>query len=109
MVKTLPAKRKTWVQSLGWEDLMDEDIANHSSIPGKSPWIEQPGRLYSPWGCKELDMTETIFFLSLSRKSGDKPFNYLSNDQHKYSSKLKKKKKSPLKEIADDWSEVKQK
>ena len=109
MVKTLPAKQKTWVQSLGWEDLLDEDIANHSSISGESPWIEHPGRLYSPWGCKELDMTETIFFLNLSRKSGDKPFNYRSNDQHKYSSELKKKKKSPLKGTADDRSEVEQK
>ena len=26
-------------------------------LPGESPWTEEPGG-YSPWGCKELDMTE---------------------------------------------------
>ena len=34
-------------------------MATHSSIlVWKIPWIEEPGRLYSPWGHKELDMTE---------------------------------------------------
>ena len=28
-------------------------------LPGKSPWTEEPGG-YSPWGCKELDMTEWL-------------------------------------------------
>ena len=28
-------------------------------LPGESPWTEKPGG-YSPWGCKELDMTEQI-------------------------------------------------
>ena len=27
-------------------------------FPGESPWTEEPGRLYSPWDHKELDMTE---------------------------------------------------
>ena len=27
-------------------------------LPGKYPWAEKPGGLHSPWGCKELDMTE---------------------------------------------------
>ena len=29
-------------------------------LPGESPWTEEPGRLYSPWGCKESDMTERL-------------------------------------------------
>ena len=32
MVKNLPAKRKTWVRSLGWEDSLEEGMATHSSI-----------------------------------------------------------------------------
>ena len=32
MVKNLPAKRETWVQSLGWEDPLEEGMAVHSSI-----------------------------------------------------------------------------
>ena len=30
--KNLPAMRETWVQSLGWEDPMEEGMATHSSI-----------------------------------------------------------------------------
>ena len=32
MVKNLPALWKTWVQSLGWEDPLEEGMATHSSI-----------------------------------------------------------------------------
>ena len=32
MVKTLPAVREIWVQSLGWEDSLEEGMATHSSI-----------------------------------------------------------------------------
>ena len=32
MVKNLPAMRETWVQSLGWDDPLEEDMATHSSI-----------------------------------------------------------------------------
>ena len=31
-VKNLPAMWETWVQSLGWEDPLEEDIATHSSV-----------------------------------------------------------------------------
>ena len=33
MVKNWPAMKKTWVQSLGWEDPLEENMATHSSIP----------------------------------------------------------------------------
>ena len=37
-----------WVQSLGWEDSLEESMATHSSILArKSPWTEEPGRLQS--------------------------------------------------------------
>ena len=32
MVKNLPAIQETWVQSLGWEDSLEEEMATHSSI-----------------------------------------------------------------------------
>ena len=32
MVKNLPAMRETWVQSMGWEDPLQESMATHSSI-----------------------------------------------------------------------------
>ena len=37
-----------WVQSLGWEDLLEKEMATHSSIPAwKTPRTEEPGRLQS--------------------------------------------------------------
>ena len=47
-VKRLPTMRETWVQSLGWEDLLEKEMATHSSILAwKIPWTEEPGRLQS--------------------------------------------------------------
>ena len=55
--------QETRVQSLGQEDLVEKEVATHSSILAwKIPWTEEPGRLYSPWGRKELDMTERLHF-----------------------------------------------
>ena len=31
-VKNLPTMQETWVQSLGWEDPLEEGMATHSSI-----------------------------------------------------------------------------
>ena len=48
MVKNLPAMWETWVQSLGWEDSLEKNMATHSSIlAGRIPWTEEPGRLQS--------------------------------------------------------------
>ena len=47
-VKYLPAMQETQVQSLGWEDPMDKEMATHSSIHAwRSPWTEEPGGLQS--------------------------------------------------------------
>ena len=46
MVKRLPAMQETRVQSLGWEDLLEKEMATHSSILAwKIPWTEEPGSL----------------------------------------------------------------
>ena len=61
-VKNPPAMQETWVGSLGWEDTLEKEMAIHSSIlPGESRgWRSLVG--YSPWGCKESDMTEQLHF-----------------------------------------------
>ena len=47
-VKRLPKMWETQVQSLGWEDLLEKEMATHSSILAwKIPWTEEPGRLQS--------------------------------------------------------------
>ena len=47
-VKYLPTMQETWVQSLGWEDTLEEEMATHSStLAWKSPWMEEHGRLQS--------------------------------------------------------------
>ena len=53
MVKRVPTMREAWVQSLGREDLLEKEMATHSSILG---WRNPVG--YSPWGLKESDTTE---------------------------------------------------
>ena len=51
MVKRLPTKQETQVQSLGWEDPLEKEMATHSSILAwKIPWTEEPGRLQSVHG-----------------------------------------------------------
>ena len=48
IVKRLPAMQETQVQSLGWEDLLEKEMATHSStLAWKSAWTEEPGRLQS--------------------------------------------------------------
>ena len=63
-VKNVPAMKETWVQSLGQEDPLVKEMATQSSIlTWRIPWTEEPGRLYSPWGHKGLDMIERLFTL----------------------------------------------
>ena len=49
MVKCLPTMLETQIQSLGWEDLLEKEMATHSSILAwKIPWTEEePGGLQS--------------------------------------------------------------
>ena len=51
LVKNLPASAgdpEAWVQSLGWEDPLEENMATHSSILAwEIPWTEEPGGLQS--------------------------------------------------------------
>ena len=63
MLKRLPIMRETRVQSLGWEDLLEKEMATHSSILAwKIPWMEEPGRLQS-MGLKRVghDWTTSLY------------------------------------------------
>ena len=55
LVKNPPAMWETWVRSLGWEVPLEKGKATHSSI-----WPGEFHGLYSPWGPKELDITERL-------------------------------------------------
>ena len=47
-VKYLPTILDTLVQSLGWEDTLEKEMATHSNtLAWKIPWTEEPGRLQS--------------------------------------------------------------
>ena len=54
-VKNPPAMRETWVRSLGWEDPLEKGKANTPVF-----WPGEFHGQYSPWGRKELDMTEQL-------------------------------------------------
>ena len=63
MVKRLPTMWETWVQSLGWEDLLEKEMVTHSSILAwKIPWMEEPGRLQSV-GSQSWTRLSDLWFL----------------------------------------------
>ena len=53
LVKNLPTMWETWVRSLGWEHPLEKD-----RVPTPVFWPRELYGLYSPWGHKELYMTE---------------------------------------------------
>ena len=58
--------QETWVQSLGWEDSLEKEMATHSStLALKIPWTEELGAGYYPWGRKESGTTERLHSVSL--------------------------------------------
>ena len=59
-VKNLPATWETWVRSLGWEDLLEKGTAVALVfLPGEFHG-QRSLAACSPWGRKELDMTERL-------------------------------------------------
>ena len=61
-VKNLSAMQETQVQFLGREDLLEKEMATHSSfLPGESHG-QRSLVGYSPWGRKESDMIEQLHF-----------------------------------------------
>ena len=60
MVKNLPAMQETWVLSLGQENPLEKGMATHSPILSGEFHGQRSLVGYSPWGHKELDMTELL-------------------------------------------------
>ena len=56
MVKNLPAMLETQVQSLGWEDLLEKEVATHTSILAWKFHGQRSLASYSPWGHKGSDI-----------------------------------------------------
>ena len=71
------------VQSLGQEDPLEKEMANRYNIlVWEIPWTEEPGG-YSPWGHKELDVTEHMLLTTIKGirglSSSEKELNYDEN------------------------------
>ena len=65
MVKSLPAIWGTRVQSLGWEDPLEKEMATHSSIVAwRISWTEESGRLQSMRSQNQTRLSDFIFFIS---------------------------------------------
>ena len=65
MVKNLPAMQETQLWFLGQEDPLEKGMAIHKRfLPGEFHGQRSVAG-YSPWGCKESDMTEQL------KKKGD--------------------------------------
>ena len=69
LVKNLPAGQETqvtWVQFLGWEDPLEEEMAIHCSILAwKIPWTEELLAGSSPRGHIESDMTKYMALIPM--------------------------------------------
>ena len=61
MLKNLPAKQETQVQSLGWEHTVEKGMATHSRVLAwRIPWIEELGGLQSVGSQKIRHTTEQL-------------------------------------------------
>ena len=59
VLKNPSAMPEIWVPALGQEDPLEKGTATCSNILAwRISWTEDPGRLHSPGGCKESDVTE---------------------------------------------------
>ena len=71
--KNLPPMREIQFRSLGWEDPLEKEMATHPSIPTREFHGQRSLVGYSPWGCKESDMTERLTH-SLIPTIGQEPY-----------------------------------
>ena len=89
MVKNLPAMRKTWVQSLGWGNPLEREwqpspVFLLGELQGQTSLVG-----YSPWGYKELDMTEQLILdqnckeIQPVHSEGDQPWDLFGRNDAK--------------------------
>ena len=70
-VKPLPTMQETRVQSLGQEDLLEKEMATHSSILAwKIPWKEEPGRATVHGVAKSRTQVSNFTFKSKNKQMG---------------------------------------
>ena len=82
MVTRLPTMWETWVQSLGWEDPLEKEIATHSRILAwKIPWTEEPARLQSMASQRVGRLSD---FTSLTVEDFSWVLNYISTISIRY-------------------------
>ena len=69
--------QETWVRYLGWEDPLEKGTATTPVF-----WPGELHGLYSPWSCKESDMTEGLLLSlpMLVRTLGGKGHKYIINN-----------------------------
>ena len=86
MVKCLPTMWEPWVLSLGQEDPLEKEMANHSStLAWKIPWTEEAGRLQSIGLQRVRHDWATSLSLSLPHRQADSlPLSYLGNPNIHY-------------------------
>ena len=60
MVNTLPTMQETWVQSLGLEDSLEKGMATPPVFLPEKSHGQRSLMGYSPWGCKDTDMTDRL-------------------------------------------------
>ena len=61
MVNNPPVMRETWVHSLGWEDTLEGRAWQPTLVFFlENPPGQRTSLGYSPWSCKEFDMTEQL-------------------------------------------------
>ena len=77
-VKRLPAMQKTQVQSLGWEDPLEKEMATHSSIlVWRIQWTEEPGGLQSMGSQRVGHDWATTLRVNLKCSSQERIHNYV--------------------------------
>ena len=71
MVKNSPAVLETCIETLGWEDPLEEGVATHSStLAFENPHEQRSLVGCSPWVCKESDRTERLCTAHMKIKVG---------------------------------------
>ena len=73
MVKHMSTMWESWVQSLGWEDPLEKEMATHSStLAWRIPWMDKPGGLQSMGSQRvRCDFTFTVYKGLKSSVSGN--------------------------------------
>ena len=67
-LKRLPAMQETWVQSLGQEDPLEEEMATHSSILAwRIPLTEEPGEIQAHGVAKSRTQLSNFTYANVNK------------------------------------------